>query len=352
VRAERPVRSGSGLNKRGWLAPTLLGSTAVLGAAALYTVKRRRDAERKYPPIGRFLTVVGVRLHYIERGQGQALVLIHGNGTLIQDFTINGLVDRLSRNYRVIVIERPGYGYSSRPRRIWTPRAHATLYQEALRQLGVEQGIVLGHSWGTMVAVSLALQAPTLVSSLVLLSGYYFPTARLDVALFSPPAIPVLGDAMRYTVSPVVARLILPRLIAKMFAPAPVPEHFDHLFPKELMLRPVQLRASAEDAALMTPAAMELDKHYRELRMPVVIVTGADDQVVDVNRHSRRLHEEISQSEFVSLPGLGHMVHHLAPDEVIRAVDRAAELSGAIKQTRVVDQKALPQKQPGAHLPA
>ena len=157
---------------------------------------------------------------------------------------------------------------------------------------------------------------------------------------------------MRYTVSPVVARLILPRLIAKMFAPAPVPEHFDHLFPKELMLRPVQLRASAEDAALMTPAAMELDKHYRELRMPVVIVTGADDQVVDVNRHSRRLHEEISQSEFVSLPGLGHMVHHLAPDEVIRAVDRAAELSGAIKQTRVVDQKALPQKQPGAHLPA
>ena len=339
----QPVRSTSGFNGRGWLAPTLLGSTAALGAAALYTIKKTRDAERKHPPIGRFLSVDGVRLHYIERGQGQALVLIHGNGTLIQDFTINDLVDRLSQNYRVIVIERPGYGYSSRPRRIWTPRTHATLYQEALRQLGVEQGIVLGHSWGTMVAVSLALQAPTLVRSLVLLSGYYFPTARLDVALFSPPAIPVLGDAMRYTVSPVVARLILPRLIAKMFAPAPVPVHFNQLFPKELMLRPVQLRASAEDAALMTPAAMELQKHYRELRMPVVILTGADDQVVDVNRQSRRLHEEISQSAFVSLPGIGHMVHHLAPDEVIGAVDRAAELSGASKQTRIVVQKAVPQ---------
>ena len=204
----QPVRSTSGFNGRGWLAPTLLGSTAALGAAALYTIKKTRDAERKHPPIGRFLSVDGVRLHYIERGQGQALVLIHGNGTLIQDFTINDLVDRLSQNYRVIVIERPGYGYSSRPRRIWTPRTYATLYQEALRQLGVEQGIVLGHSWGTMVAVSLALQAPTLVRSLVLLSGYYFPTARLDVALFSPPAIPVLGDAMRYTVSPVIARLI------------------------------------------------------------------------------------------------------------------------------------------------
>jgi len=98
-----------------------------------------------------------------------------GNGTLIQDFTVNGLVDRLSERYRVIVIERPGYGYSERPRWLWTPRAHATLYEHALHQLGVERAIVLGHSWGTMVAVSLALQAPTLVRSLVLLSGYYFP---------------------------------------------------------------------------------------------------------------------------------------------------------------------------------
>ena len=59
--------------------------------------------------------------------------------------------------------------------------------------------------------------------------------------------------------------------------------------------------------------------------MPVVIVTGADDQVVDVGRQSRRLHEEIPQSEFVALPGLGHMVHHLAPDQVIQAIGRASD---------------------------
>jgi pimeloyl-ACP methyl ester carboxylesterase len=264
------------------------------------------------------------------------LVLIHGNGTLIQDFTINGLVERLSQDYRVIVIERPGYGYSSRPRRIWTPRAHASLYQEALQQLGVEQAIVLGHSWGTLVAVALAIQAPSLVRSLVLVSGYYFPTARLDVALFSPPAIPVIGDAMRYTISPIIARLILPRLIARMFEPAPVPEHFDRLFPKELMVRPVQLRAAAEDAALMTPSVMELQKHYRGLRMPVVIITGEDDQIVDVGRQSWRLHKTIPRSEFIALPGLGHMVHHLAPDEVVRAVARGAELSQGARQTREV----------------
>jgi pimeloyl-ACP methyl ester carboxylesterase len=305
----------------------VLGSAAALGAAALYTNKMTRDAERKYPPIGRFLDVDGVRLHYIERGTGEPLVLIHGNGTLIQDFTVNELVDSLSERYRVIVIERPGYGYSARPRHLWTPRAHATLYEHALHQLGVEHAIVLGHSWGTMVAVSLALQAPTLVRSLVLLSGYYFPTARMDVVLSSPNAIPVIGDALRHTISPPLARLMLPGGIRAMFAPAPVPERFDRLFPKELMVRPIQLRASAEDAALMTPSVMELQEHYRELKLPVVILTGGDDQIVDVGRQSKRLHEEIPQSEFTALPGLGHMVHHLAPDQVIKAIHRAAALA-------------------------
>jgi pimeloyl-ACP methyl ester carboxylesterase len=121
-----------------------------------------------------------------------------------------------------------------------------------------------------------------------------------------------------------------------MFAPAPVPEHFDRLFPKELMLRPIQLRASAEDAALMTPSAMELADHYGELKMPVVIVTGADDQIVDVGCQSRRLHEELPQSQFVALPGLGHMVHHLAPDQVIQAVGQASDQSDSRISRRIL----------------
>src|SRR4051812_11076934 len=100
-----------------------------------------RDAEDETPPIGRFLEVDGVRLHYIEQGQGEPLVLIHGNGTLIQDFPINGLVARLPERFRGIVFDRPGYGYSPRPRGLWPPRAHATLFEHALQQLGVEQAL-------------------------------------------------------------------------------------------------------------------------------------------------------------------------------------------------------------------
>jgi pimeloyl-ACP methyl ester carboxylesterase len=307
-----------------WVLIALVALASALAAVALYAVLQARAAERKTPPIGRFIDIDGVRLHYIEQGQGDPVVLIHGNGTLIQDFTVSGLVDGLSGRHRVIVFDRPGFGYSTRPRsRIWTPLAQAEVLQKALDQLGVERPVVLGHSWGTLVAVALALQFPSRVRGLVLTSGYYFPTARLDVPLLSPPAIPVIGDIMRYTVSPLLGRLLLPRIIRRLFEPAPVPERFDRLFPKEMMLRPSQLRAAAADTALMIPAATELQVRYRELKMPTVIVTGADDKITDVGRQSERLYKTVPQSRFVALPSLGHMVHHLAPDEVMKAVERA-----------------------------
>src|SRR5215204_6638239 len=151
-----------------WLLVALLVMVAALGAAAIYAVMQARAAERKTTPIGRFINVDGVRLHYFEQGQGDPVVLIHGNGTLIQDFTVSGLVDGLSGRHRVIVFDRPGFGYSTRPRsRIWTPLAQAELLQKALDQLGVEQNVVLGHSWGKLNAVALAMQFPARVRGLL-----------------------------------------------------------------------------------------------------------------------------------------------------------------------------------------
>jgi pimeloyl-ACP methyl ester carboxylesterase len=285
---------------------------------------RAREAELECPPIGRFLDVDGVRLHYFEQGKGRAVLLIHGNGTLIQDFTVSGLVRTLAGRHRVIVIDRPGYGYSARPRRHWTPQAQARLFKKALDQLGIETAIVHGHSWGTLVAIALALEFPSLVAGLVLGSGYYYPEPRPDVLLFSLPAIPLIGGVMRYTISPLVASAILPRMIERVFQPEPVPERFDRLFPKGLMLRPSQLRAAAEDSALMVPSAAKLEPLYREIRVPVTIIAGSGDRVVEIHRHSERLHRELAGSDFIVLPGLGHMVHHLAPHAVATAIEGAA----------------------------
>jgi pimeloyl-ACP methyl ester carboxylesterase len=282
-------------------------------------------AERRHPPTGRLFEIDGVRVHVHMAGAGPPLVLLNGNGAMVHDWLVSGLFDRLRRSCRVIAIDRPGYGYTERPRdRVWTPYAQAELVRRTLVHLGIEKPIVLGHSWGTIVALALALEHPDAVRGLVLLSGYYFPTARLDVWAFSPPGIPVIGDAMRYTVSPLLVRLLAPSIVRKLFEPMPVPPRFAMRFPLDLALRPSQLKASAEDSAFMVPAAAALQKRYRELRLPVRILTGAEDRVVTPERQSIRLSETIPGSALIRLPGLGHMVHYAAQDEIARAVKPVA----------------------------
>ncbi len=142
--------------------------------------------------------------------------------------------------------------------------------------------------------------------------------------LFAGPAIPVIGDVMRYTVSPVLTGALLPILYQKIFAPNPVPQRFEAEFPHPLALRPWQLRAASADNTIMIPFAAELQRRYHELRVPVTVICGTEDQVTDFGRQSRRLHETLPGSRFVPVPGVGHMVHHIATDRVAEVVERAA----------------------------
>jgi pimeloyl-ACP methyl ester carboxylesterase len=305
-----------------WLA----GAAAVLGGAALANHLMARRSERRSPPLGRFVVVDGVRLHVIEAGEGAPIVLLHGNGAMAEDFVLSGVVDALARQHRVIAFDRPGFGHSDRPRsRVWSAAAQARLMHRALAQMGVQRPVLVGHSWGTLVAMRMALDHPADAAALVLLSGYYTPTPRTDVVLFTGPAIPVLGDVMRYTIAPLVSLMILPMLLRKMFAPARVPGHFRRGFPFGLALRPSQLRASAADTALMIPGAFAMRHRHGELAMPVLIMSGDGDRIVDLGRQARRMHRDVPGSELRIVPGCGHMVYHTAPDAVVAAIlDTAA----------------------------
>jgi pimeloyl-ACP methyl ester carboxylesterase len=325
------------MSRLGRRAIAAAATTAALAATAAWIARKAHRAEQENPPLGAFLTVDGVRVHYIERGSGTPLVLLHGNVVRLQDFLSSGLFDRLAERYRVIAFDRPGFGYTERPRdRLWTARAQAELLQKALVEIGVEQPIVLGHSWGTLVALELALRKELAVRRIVLVSGYYYPTARLDVPIAAAPAIPVIGDVMRYTVSAVSARMLLNRTVKAMFSPQRVPPHFVPGLVREMMLRPWQLRANAEDAALMIPAAAALQKRYGELTMPAVILAGAADKVVDPDRHARELSSELRDSELRVVPGLGHMVHYFAVDEIVSAVAPGSDGSARDRRHVVV----------------
>ena len=318
----------------------LLAIAAGLGLLAGVNAAIARRAERRHPPEGRFITVDGVRLHYTDRGAGNPVVLVHGNAVSGHDYDTSGIAETLARTNRVIIFDRPGFGHSDRPRwRVWGAEQQAELLHKALASLQVQRPVVVGHSWGTLVALALALNHPADTAGLVLLSGYYFPTLRLDAPLVAPVATPILGDVLRYTVSPVLGWLLMPAFKRTLFAPARVPARFKAEYSAAMALRPSQVRATAEDGALMVPSAQRLSWRYGEIAMPVAIMAGHGDKIVS-NRQAERLHEAIPGSSLRIIEDVGHMLHHIASRAVTAAV---TEVSQEADGSTATDRRPAPE---------
>ena len=318
------LREGSVQISRPALLAVAASATATAGLAAFNAIRARRATEAN-PPLGEFVTVDGVNLHYLAEGTGPTVVLLHGNGTMIEDWIASGVLPSLAKSNRVLAFDRPGFGHSSRPRStLWTPSAQAKLIARALDQLGEAQVTIVGHSFGTLVALALAAERPELVSSLVLIAGYFYPSPRVDVAFAAPPAVPVIGDVIRYTASPLIGTGLKPAMEKQMFAPAPVSEGWRQQFPFEMTLRPAQIRAAAADAALMIPAAASLAERRPPSGLPLTIIAGEGDKVVDPQGQSCRLADEMEGSKLLLVSDAGHMVHHTAAETVVGAIKAAA----------------------------
>ena len=297
---------------------------AAAGAAAAATTffvqSRLRRAQREHPRRGGFAS----GLHYVERGFGVPIVLLHGLGSMLEDFELSGLVEQASARYHVLAFDRPGYGHSARPRgTLWTPLAQARLLRAALDKLGIARPVIVGHSWASQVALAYGFEYPAHTRGLVLASGYYYPTARLDAPFLVPPAIPLVGTVLRHTLSPAVGRLLWPLWLKLLFSPLPVPAYFAR-FPTWMALRPEPLRAVGEESAMLLPVTLRMRREYPKLKVPAVIVAGSHDRFVRTRRHSQRLHEALPHSTFTAVPGAGHMIHHAAPQAVVEAIDQLA----------------------------
>ena len=304
----------------------LLAGAAGLGMLAIANHLAARRAERGHPPEGSFIEVDGVRLHYSDRGTGTPVVLIHGNAVTGDDYNTSGVAARLLGTHRVIIFDRPGFGYSERPRgRMWTAAQQAELLHKAVGQLGVVRPVLVGHSWGTLVALEYAARHQADTAGLVLLSGYYFWTVRPDVLMVGLGALPVVGDVLRYTISPLFGWLTMPLFKRLLFSPAKVTDRFQAEYSPGMALRPSQIRATSVDGALMIPGALALRRRYKGLTLPVVIMAGDGDKVV-FKRGAERLRATIEQSVLYVVAGAGHMVHHLAPSRVAASVEAVADL--------------------------
>lgn len=281
-----------------------------LAGLALYSHIGATRAEQRFPPIGDFVEVEGLRMHFVEQGRGPSLVLIHGASTSLLDFQAS-LTKPLSTAHHVVTVDRPGHGYSERPAGGWpNPAAQARLIRGLLRELGVENPILVGHSWSGSVVLAYLLAYPDEAAGGVLLAGGSHPWEG-GVAWHNDLAgIPVLGHLFARTLVYPLGRLALETAVAGVFDPDPVPDGYRARTGVELSLRPNVFLANAEDIRRLSSFLAEQSRGYKDIRRPLLLVTGDQDRIVPSWNHAARLIRQAPKAELAVLEGAGHALHH------------------------------------------
>lgn len=309
----------------------------VLGAVFAVRVAAARAeaaAERAHPPEGQFVEVEGTRIHAVQRGSGPDIVLLHGAGGSTRDFTF-AFMDRLTDRYRVTAFDRPGLGYSDRPRRYGlfsrraeTPREQARLLQDAAAALGVEQPIVLGHSFGGAVTLAWALERPDNIAGIVMVGGVSNEWEGGLGWFYNVTASPLGGAVIVPLATGFASEDYINGTIDGIFRPQVAPDGYAaHIGPR-ISARRETLRANGRQVHGLRPFIIDMVPEYPSIAVPTEIVHGEADDIVPLRVHSIPLSGQIPGSVLTVLEGVGHMPHHVAPDDVIAAIDRVAARAG------------------------
>jgi pimeloyl-ACP methyl ester carboxylesterase len=302
----------------------------VLLAGALVTLVATWLIQWRHPPNGRFVDVRGLPRHVLELGESSEgpdslpVVLLHGAGANLKDMEVAVGV-RLAARHRVILIDRPGFGFSARKKGgETTPTEQAVVLDELLSQLGIDRAIIVGHSWGGTLALTLALDFPTRVAGLVLIAAPTHPglwgMAKLNAVLATP-----IGWLFARTLAlPFGAIFIWPGS-RTAFLPQIIPRGYIKRTAAMLVLRPKTLLANWSDVGCIDAFLAQQASRYGALAAPTIVLSGDRDPLVPPEKHAMKLAVATPVVKVEVLKGFGHMLHHAAADRVAAVVEEMSE---------------------------
>lgn len=289
---------------------------------ALYSWGASVWIEHDYPPVGKFVEINNLRLHYVEQGSGPgpALLLVHGASSNLREFTA-GLLPMLAQKHRVIAFDRPGYGYSDRADGPWmNPAETAALLLDASAKLGIEKPVIVGHSWAGSVVMSSLVQMPERVSGGILLAGVAGHWEGSVGWTYDLGSLPVIGPLFTWTMVTPAGQLLLEREVAPVLAPHPMQEGYVERIGAPLALRPWTFRHNVHDMTQLNQYMQSLSPSYDQIHLPLLIIHGKDDALVPFWNHGRRVLPVVPQAQAVLLPQAGHGLHHTHMREVLTAI--------------------------------
>jgi len=313
--------------------PTLTGIAAAVVAAVLLVatyfswVSRRvaRDAEHAVPPRGRFVTVEGCDIHYVERGEGRPILLIHGLGGTLHHMR-RPLMEEFGDGYRLIALDRPGSGYSTRPGRFdGRLTEQARLLAGFIDALGLERPLLVGHSLGGAVALATALDYPDKVAGLALIAPL---TQREDEVAPQFRTLDIRSRLLRRIVSETLAIPMAikaaPQTLDFVFGPQKPPHDYAIAGGAMAGMRPGHFYAASTDLVALRHDMRDIEARYGEIRVPVGILFGGADRVLDHRRHGLTMEGRIAGLDIEIAEGIGHMPQYAVTQRVVAFIRRIA----------------------------
>ncbi len=303
---------------------------AILCAGAAATLAGSRMIERRFPPRGRWIVAGGLRQHVAELGAESAgkppIVLLHGAGCNLED--LRALGERLAAAHRVILVDRPGQGWSEgSSRATCSPAAQAAIVREVLERLGVARAVVVGHSWGGALAATFALEHPDRAAGLVLLAAPTHPHLHRLTWLYGVLSLPFAGWLFARSLQLPLSAMALPAGVRGAFVPQTPPPDYLTRSAAWLVLRPRCFLANARDVAGLQAFLAAQAPRYAALRVPAVVISGEQDPIVAPRQHAVAFAAALPGAKLVLLPGVGHMPHHAEMERVVAEIEELAARS-------------------------
>ena len=302
----------------------LIVVVVTLAILALITKAGVLVLQHAFPAQGRMIEVAGASLNVVDIGPREAappIVMIHGASSNLEAMR-QPLGEMLARNHRVILIDRPGHGWSTRTReKDSTPAIQGRMIDEALEKLGVGPAILVVHSWSGALGARMALDYPERVAGLVMLAPVAYPW-RGGVGWYNKlVTTPVIGPLFAYTIALPLGFFLAEPGARGVFLPQIMPDGFISDTATPLLLRPREFRANARDLMTLKAAVREQAPRYADISVPTVVIAGDVDKTVSTNIHSRPFAKAVSDAKLIVLPGVGHMIQNAAPELVIAEIE-------------------------------
>jgi len=307
----------------------------------LFSWTQIRRIERHHPPSGEFVDVGGYRLHCLhvpapETADLPAIVFLHGaSGNLLDQ--VKAFQHSLDGRAEMLFVDRPGHGWSERgPAQNGFPDGQARAIAELMARKDIAKALIVGHSFGGIVAANMALETPGRVAGLLFLASASHPWPGGIDWHYRLASNKRIGWIFAWLAVMPIGLWRIDWIARCVFSPNAYPPDYVTDTAAALVLRPDTFCNNAVDVANLYPHVVAVSPRYGEIVNPTVVMTGDTDDIVSPDIHSACLAGAIGGSTLLRLKGIGHKPDYAANDLCLSALEH---LSG-----RPVDLAALAQQ--------